>query len=434
MELHVGFILVSLFFTLLVFRVPISFCLILSSLGGITYCLTPKFGIFVAAQKIVAGMDSFTLLAVPFFILAGLLIGNGGIAQRLINLAMICVGRVPGSLAHTNIVGNALFGSISGSGVAAAAAIGGAIGPMEKKQGYDEAFSTAVNVATAPVGQLIPPTAAFIVYSLASGGASVAVLFMAGWIPGLLWSGLCMLVAYWFARKHDYRMTDSHFELRLFIKYLIEAVPSLFLIVIIIGGIVSGIFTPTEAAGIAVAYTFFLSVFVYRTINLAGLKKILSEAAVMTTIIMLIIGSSTVLSFIMSFTGIPQYISSFVLNISSNPIVILLAINAFLLVTGTFMDMAPGLLIFTPIFLPIATKLGMDPIQFGVMIVMNLAIGTITPPVGNVLFVGCSVSQQPLEKVMKHMMPFYAAIIVGLLLVTFVPSLSLWLPKTLGMM
>lgn len=433
MELQVGMLLIIIFFTLLIFNVPISFSIIVSALGAMIYCLTPKFGMFVSAQKLATGMDSFTLIAVPFFILAGLLMGNGGIAKKLINLSLACFGKVPGSLAHTNIAGNALFGSLSGSGVAAAAAIGGVMGPLEKECGYDEGFSAAVNVATAPVGQLIPPTAAFIVYSLASGGTSVAALFMAGWIPGLLWCFLCMIVAFVISKKNNYKTSDYKFDIKLIGKCFIDAIPSLLLIVIVIGGIILGIFTPTEAAGIAVAYTFILSVVFYKSIKLSDMPKILSEAAIMTTTVMLIIGASSVLSFVMSFTGLPTAISNLVLGISTNKIVILLVLNIFLLIVGTFMDMAPALLIFTPIFLPIVKTLGMGPIQFGVMIVMNLAVGTITPPVGNVLFVGCSVAELQIEDVMKKIIPFYGAIFIALLCITFIPELSMWLPSILGM-
>ena len=433
MELQAGLLLITIFFVLLMFSVPISFSIILAALGTITSFLTPKFGMFISAQKLATGMDSFTLIAVPFFVLAGSLMGNGGIAKRLVNFALACLGKVPGSLAHTNIVGNAMFGSISGSGVAAAAAIGGVIGPLEKDAGYEPGFSAAVNVATAPVGQLIPPTAAFIIYSLASGGTSVAALFIAGWLPGILWCITCMVVAYIIAKKNNYIVKDSKFDFSLILKTFVDALPSLLLIVIIIGGIVSGVFTPTEAAGIAVAYTFILSICIYKEIKLKDMPEILSETVTMTSIIMLIIGASAVLSFVMSFTGLPEAISSFVLGISDNPVILLIVLNIFLLIVGTFMDMAPAILIFTPIFLPIVTSFGMDPIHFGVMIVMNLAVGTITPPVGNVLFVGCSVAELEIEDVMTKMLPFYGAIVVALIMVTFIPSISLWLPKLLGM-
>ncbi|SCP96563.1 TRAP transporter large permease [Anaerobium acetethylicum] len=434
MELQAALVLVILFFLLLALSVPVSYSIITSALVTIIMFLTPGFGMFISAQKLVSGIDSFTLLAVPFFILAGQLMSNGGIARRLINLALLFLGKVPGSLAVTNIAGNAMFGSISGSGIAAATAIGGVMNPLEKESGYDEGFSAATNIATAPVGQLIPPTTAFIVYSAASGGTSVAALFMAGWIPGVLWAFLCMVVAFAYGKKHGYVIEGEKLTASAVLKTVWDSIPSLFLVVIIIGGILSGWFTPTEASGIAVIYAFILAVVVYKSIQMKDMKKLLVDTAVMTTIVMLIIGASSVLSFVMSFTGLPQAISDLMLGISDNKIVILLIINVVLLIVGTFMDMAPALLIFTPIFLPVATNLGMDPIHFGVMIVMNLSIGTITPPVGNVLFVGCSVAKLQVEDVMKHLMPYFAAILVALLFVTFVPGLSTWLPGVLGLM
>ena len=434
MELSAALMLVIVFFLMLAYSVPVSYSIIASALITIIAFLTPTFGMFVSAQKIAGGMDSFTLLAVPFFILAGLLMSSGGIARRLINLAMLVLGKVPGSLALTNIAGNAMFGSISGSGVAAATAMGGVLNPLEKEEGYDPGFAAAVNVATAPVGQLIPPTTAFIVYSAASGGTSVAVLFMAGWIPGLLWAGLCMLVAFLYGKKHHYVYQTEKLTGKVVLKTVWDAIPSLFLIVIIIGGILSGYFTPTEASGVAVAYAFFLSVVLYKSIKLKDIPGILMETGLMTTIVMLIIGASSVLSFVMSFTGLPEAISHMVLGISNNKYVILLILNILLLIVGTFMDMAPALLIFTPIFLPIVTALGMTPVQFGVMIVMNLSVGTITPPVGNVLFIGCSVAKLEVEDVLKRLLPFFAAIFAALLFITYVPAFSLWLPSILGLL
>lgn len=434
MELQVALMLVIVFFLLLAFSVPVSYSIIISALVSIVAFLTPNFGLFISAQKLVGGIDSFTLLAVPFFILAGLLMSNGGIAKRLINMAMLVLGKVPGSLALTNIAGNAMFGSISGSGIAAATAMGGVLHPLEKEQGYEENYAAAVNIATAPVGQLIPPTTAFIVFSAASGGTSVAALFMAGWIPGLLWCALCMIVAFLYGKKKGYVVKGEPLTTKIVLKTIWDAIPSLFLVVIIIGGILSGYFTPTEASGIAVAYAFFLSVVVYKSIKLSEVVDILKEAGVMTAIVMLIIGASSVLSFVMSFTGLPQAISNLVLGISDNKFMILLIINILLLIVGTFMDMAPALLIFTPILMPIVTSFGMSPIHFGVMMVMNLSVGTITPPVGNVLFIGCSVAKLQVEDVMKKLLPYFAAILVALLLVTYIPQLSTWLPTVLGLM
>ena len=425
MELQAAILLVVSFALLLMFSVPVSYSIVASAFITITAFLTPQFGMFVSAQKVIAGIDSLSLIAVPFFILAGLLMSNGGIAHRLVDLAMLVLRRVPGALALTNAAGNAMFGSISGSGIAAATAIGGVMLPKEKEEGYDEGFSAAMNVATAPVGQLIPPTTAFIVYSTASGGTSVATLFMAGWIPGLLWTAACMVVGYFIAQKLSVSET---------LNTIWRAIPSLLLIVIIIGGILSGVFSPTEASAVAVAYAFILSVFIYKSIDLKDMPRILVQTANMTTVVMLIIGASSVLSFVLSFTGLPAAISKMVLGISDNKYVLLLILNIFLLIVGTFMDMAPALLIFTPIFLPIVRAFGMSDVQFGVMMVMNLAVGTITPPVGNVLFVGCSLAKQRLENVMKSLVPFFVAIFISLMLVTYIPALSEWLPTTLGLM
>ena len=434
MEIQAAIVLVIVFFMLLAFSVPVSFSIISAALVTIIMFLSPNFGMFIPAQKLVGGIDSFSLLAVPFFILAGLLMSSGGIANRLINLALLVLGRVPGSLAMTNVAGNAMFGSISGSGIAAATAIGGVMNPLEKEHGYDETFSAAANIASAPVGQLIPPTTAPIIYSTAAGGISVSALLMAGWIPGLLWAALCMVVAFLYGKKHGYVIHREKITASTVVKTVWEAIPSLFLIVIIIGGILSGYFTPTEASGVAVIYAFILSVFIYRSIKPSQIMGILTDTAVMTTIVMLIIGASSVLSFVLSFTGLPQAISSLMLGVSDNKIVILLLINIILLIVGTFMDMAPALLIFTPIFLPVVTALGMSPVHFGIMIIMNLSIGTITPPVGSVLFVGCSVAKLPVDEVMKQLIPFFLAIVAGLILVTFIPALSMWLPGVLGLL
>lgn len=435
MQIQAAIVLVVIFFFMLAMSVPISFSIIASALITIIMFLNPQFGMFISAQKMASGIDSFSMLAVPFFILAGQLMSSGGIARKLINLAMLILGKVPGSLALTNIAGNAMFGSLSGSGIAAATAIGGVMNPLEKEEGYDPGFSAATNIATAPVGQLIPPTNSFIVYSAASGGASVATLFMAGWIPGLLWAFCCMVVAFFYAKKKGYVVKRTEkITAGEAVKTVLDAIPSLLLIVIVIGGILSGVFTPTEAAGVAVVYAFILAVFVYKNIKLSQMKDVLVSTATMTTIVMLIIGASSVLSFVLSFTGLPQAISNLMLGLTTNKVILLLLINIILLVVGTFMDMAPALLIFTPIFLPVAQSVGMDAIQFGVMIVMNLSIGTITPPVGSVLFVGCSVAELKVEDVIRRLLPYFAAICVSLLFVTFVPAVSTWLPTVLGLM
>ena len=434
MEISAAIVLVILFFFLLIMGTPVSFSIITSAAVTITMFLSPQFATFIAAQKLTTGIDSFSLLAVPFFILAGNLMGSGGLAQRLVNLAMLFLGKVPGSLALTNIAGNAMFGSLSGSGIAAASAMGSVLQGPEKEAGYEPEFSAATNIATAPVGQLIPPTNAFIIFSAACGGTSVATLLIAGWVPGLLWAGLCMIVAFVFAKKHGYVVKSSEkITGASVLKTIWAAVPSILMVVIIIGGILSGAFSPTEASGVAVVYAFILSAFIYRSIKLRDVKDILVNTACMTTIVMLIIGASSVLSFVLSFTGLPQAISGALLAVTDNKYLLLLIVNIILLIVGTFMDMAPALLIFTPIFLPVIQSIGMSEIQFGVMMVMNLAIGTVTPPVGSVLFVGCSVANLRVEKVVPRLIPYFAAMVVGLLLITYVPAFSLWLPSMFGM-
>ena len=434
MEISAAIVLVILFFFLLIMGTPVSFSIITSAAVTITMFLSPQFATFIAAQKLTTGIDSFSLLAVPFFILAGNLMGSGGLAQRLVNLAMLFLGKVPGSLALTNIAGNAMFGSLSGSGIAAASAMGSVLQGPEKEAGYEPEFSAATNIATAPVGQLIPPTNAFIIFSAACGGTSVATLLIAGWVPGLLWAGLCMIMAFVFAKKHGYVVKSSEKITGAYVlKTIWAAVPSILMVVIIIGGILSGAFSPTEASGVAVVYAFILSAFIYRSIKLRDVKDILVNTACMTTIVMLIIGASSVLSFVLSFTGLPQAISGALLAVTDNKYLLLLIVNIILLIVGTFMDMAPALLIFTPIFLPVIQSIGMSEIQFGVMMVMNLAIGTVTPPVGSVLFVGCSVANLRVEKVVPRLIPYFAAMVVGLLLITYVPAFSLWLPSMFGM-
>jgi len=324
-----------------------------------------------------------------------------------------------------------LFGSISGSGTAAASAMGSIIGPIEKEEGYDPNFSAAVNIATAPTGLLIPPSNVMITYSLVSGGTSVAALFMAGYIPGILWGLACMLVVYVIAKKKGYR-AKKRFTASEAGKIILQALPCLLLIVIVIGGIIFGIFTATEGSVVAVVYSLLLSLFVYKSIKIKELPKILLDSAEMTGIIIFLIGVSSIMSWVMAFTNIPTLVSSALLSISNSKYVIFFLINIILLVVGTFMDMTPACLIFTPIFLPICSALGMNTIHFGIMMIFNLCIGTITPPVGTTLFVGVKVGGVRLEDVIKQLLPFFAVIIAVLLLVTYVPTLSLWLPSLMG--
>jgi tripartite ATP-independent transporter DctM subunit len=431
MTITAGLLLLFVFFLLLFLGVPIAISIAGASLVTMLVLFPFDIAVFTAAQKMVAGLDSFSLLAIPFFILSGVIMNNGGIAIRLINFAKVLSGRMPGSLAHTNVVGNMLFGSISGSSVAAAAAIGGVMSPLQKKEGYNPAYSAAVNIASAPTGLLIPPSGLLIVYSLVSGGTSIAALFIAGYIPGILWGLATMAVAYVIAKKKNYPIAPK-ITLSQVMKVFLDAIPSLLLVFIVIGGIIAGVFTATEGAAIAVAYSLILSMF-YRTFNVKDVPKMLMETVEMTAIIMLLIAASTILSLVMAFTGIPEAISSGILSLTDNPILILLLMNVILLVIGTFMDITPAVLIFTPIFLPIAVSIGMDPVHFGIMMCLNLCIGSITPPVGSALFVGSSVGKVKIEQLVKPLLPFYAAIIVVLLLVTYIPQVSMVLPGLFGL-
>jgi len=433
LALQTGLTLLAVFPILLLIGIPIAVTIGISSVLAILSALPLQNAVFTASQRIFTGINSFSLLAIPFFILAGIIMNNGGIAVKLVNFANLLSGKLPGSLAHTNVIGNMLFGSISGSGTAAAAAMGGIMTPLQEEAGYDKGFCAAVNVASAPTGLLIPPSNSLIIYSLVSGGTSVTALFMAGYIPGILWGAAIMAVAFFIAKTRGYKTIREKVTFSQAIKVLLEAIPSLSLIVIIIGGITGGIFTATEGAAIAVVYSLLLSMVLYKSIKIKDLPRILLEAVNMTAMIVFLIGASSIMSWILAFTNVPTYVTNIILGISSNPIVILLIMNVLLLVVGTFMDATPAILIFTPIFLPIAQNLGMDPIQFGIMLVFNLSIGTITPPVGNTLFVGCRVAKTKVEDAIKSILPFYAAIFIVLMLVTFVPQLSLFIPKLMGL-
>lgn len=426
-----GLIILITLIIMLIAGVPIAVALGVSSVCAILPIMDFDVAVLTGAQRIFSGISVFSLLAIPFFILAGNIMNKGGIAIRIINLAKVITGRTPGALAQTNILANMLFGAISGSGTAAASAMGSIIGPIEKEEGYDLSFSAAVNVATAPTGLLIPPSNVMITFSLVSGGASVAALFMAGYIPGILWGLACMAVVYFMAKKRGYRSTAKYTAAEAF-KIFLQALPCLLLIIIVIGGIIAGVFTATEGSVVAVVYSLILSLVFYKSIKLKDLPKIFIESAEMTGIIIFLIGVSGIMSWVMAFTNIPEAVSAGMLAISSSKIVILLLINIILLAVGTFMDMTPAVLIFTPIFLPICEALGMNMIHFGIMMIFNLCIGTITPPVGTTLFVGVKVGGVKIETVIRQLLVYFAAIFIVLLLVTYIPQLSLWLPSLMG--
>ena len=418
------------FIVLLAFAVPVSFAIGISTLLTILMSLPLEATIAVVSQKMATALDSFSLLAIPFFILAGNLMNSGGIAMRLINLAKVMGGRLPGSLAHCNVLANMMFGAISGSAVAAAAAVGGTMAPLQKKEGYDPAYSASVNIASCPTGLLIPPSNTLIVYSLVSGGTSIAALFLAGYVPGILMGLGVMVVAGLIAKRRGYPVAERTTWAQI-MKTAWDAVPSLFLIVIIMGGIISGLFTATEASAIAIVYTLFLAVIVYRQVKLRDLPKIILDSAVTTSVVLLLIGCSMGMSWAMANADIPYMISDAILGVSENPLVILLIINITLLIVGIFMDMTPAVLIFTPIFWPIAQEMGMDPVHFGIMMVFNLCIGILTPPVGSALFIGCSVGKVSIDKVIVQLIPFFVVLFLTLMLVTYVPQISLFLPNLL---
>lgn len=431
MALTAGLILLISFVILLVIGVPISVCIGISAVITTASVVPLDIGIFTAAQKVFSGIDSFSLLAVPFFVLSGNIMNKGGIALRLVNLAKLIGGRLPGALAHTNVLGNMLFGSISGSAVAAAAAVGGTMAPLQEKEGYDKAYSAAVNIASSPTGMLIPPSGALILFSLVSGGTSISALFIAGYLPGILMGLGVMIVAYIIAKKEKYPVAERP-SFKEAIEIVWKALPSLLMVLIVIGGIVLGVFTATEGAAVAVLYTFILSL-IYKTLKIEEIPRLLLDTVVMTGVILFLVGASSIMSWVMAYTGIPTAISQAILSVSDNKYIILFIMNVTLLIVGTFMDLTPAVLIFTPIFLPIATKLGLHPVHFGIILIFNLCIGIMTPPVGSSLFIGCSVGNVTIEEVIKPLLPFFAVLILTLMIVTYVPAISLILPKIFGL-
>ena len=432
MAIQALLIILGVMLVLLFLGVPISYAIGISSLSAIFSVIDLDVAVLTAAQRTFVGMSKFSLTAIPFFILAGNIMNQGGIAKRLVNFVMAILGKVPGALLVTNVGTNALFGAISGSASAAAAAVGSMIRDGAEEQGYDPAITAATNAASAPSGLLIPPSNALITYSLASGGTSVAALFMAGYVPGIIWALCCSIVGILLAMKMGYKGTPGKFNWKNLWISTLQALPSLSLIVVVIGGIVGGIFSATEGSAIAVVYSLILA-FCYKSIDLKGLWKIIVDSAKMSGMVVFLIGVSNILGWVMAFMQIPDAVAGALLGLTNNKYVILLIMNVILLVSGTFMDVTPAILIFTPLFLPICQSFGMDPIHFGLILVYNLCIGNITPPVGNTLFVGIKIGRTTLAKVMPYMLMYYVAIIIGLLLVTYVPAVSMILPQLAGL-
>lgn len=423
-------ILIIGMFALMAIGVSVSVAIGLPAAISLVILQSPEQGAFTAAQKIFNGLDSFALLAIPLFVLAGAIMNNGGIAARLIDLAKVVTGRAPGALAQTNVVANMMFGSISGSALAGAAAVGSSIAPRQRADGYDMRWAAATNVASAPSGMLIPPSNTLIVYALVSQ-TSVGALFLAGYIPGILWGVACLVIVWLYARKRPNLRGDGFPSLRTFAVVLWRAIPSLLLVLIVIGGIMFGFFTPTEGAAVSVVVSAALAL-MYRAVKVRDFYQILLQATRTSSVVIFLIGLSTIMSFAMTYARVPQLIAEWMTSITDSKIVFLLIMMVILLIIGIPLDATPAVLIFTPIFLPIAVEYGIDPIHFGIMMVFNMCIAVISPPSAPVLFVGAKVAEVKVERVFKPLMWFYVALIVMLLIVQFVPALSMWLPETFG--
>ena len=432
MEIQSLIIILIVLLGLLALGVPIAYSIGISALAAILQTVPLDVSVVTAAQRTFVGMSKFSLTAIPFFILAGNLMNQGGIAKKLVDFVMAILGKLPGALLVTNAGANALFGAISGSASAAAAAVGSMVKEGEEDLGYDPALCAATNGASAPSGLLIPPSNALITYSLASGGTSVAALFLGGYIPGILWALCCIIVGVLIAKKKGYTGQKGKYDWKNLGKATVSAIPALSLIIIVIGGIVQGVFTATEGSAIAVVYALILGI-LYKNITLKSFWKIVIDSAKMSGMVVFLIGVSNILGWVMAFLQIPQAVSALLLGITDNKIIILLIMNIILLIAGTFMDVTPAILIFTPLFLPIVQTFGMHPVHFGLILVYNLCIGNITPPVGNTLFVAIKVGNTTLAKTMPYMLCYYAAILAGLLMVTYIPFLSIGLPAAAGL-
>jgi len=420
-------VLLLSFIGLLLLGLPVAVVIAVSSIITMFFYLPFGLTFQTAVQSTSGSLTSFSILAIPFFIFSGAIMNTGGLAIRLVNFAKLFTIGIPGALMQINVISNMLFGALSGSALAAEVAVGKVLAPIQKKEKYNMELATVVNITSCPTGLLIPPSNTLIMYSLASGGTSVSALFIAGYIPGILMGLGVMSVALILGIKNNYPKQDI-LSFKETIKIIWEALPSLLMIVTIIGGIIGGVFTATEGATVAVVYSLILS-YIYKSLNKEKIKEILHDTLTLSGISLFLIGVSSIMSWVLSFSQLPILITNGLLSISTNPIVILLIINLILLIVGTFMDLTPALLIFTPIFFPVAQKLGIHPVHFGIIMNFNLALGICTPPVGNALFVGCSVAGIKMENIIKRLIPFFLVLVVILLLVTFVPDLSLFLPR-----
>lgn len=425
-----AFVLLFTLAILLALGMPVAFAVGLSAVAGALWIDLPLEALMI---QITSGVNKFTLLAIPFFILAGAIMAEGGIARRLVNFAYVFVGFIRGGLSLVNIVASTFFGAISGSSVADTASIGSVMIPEMEKKGYPREYAAAVTASGSVQAILIPPSHNSVIYSLAAGGTvSIATLFIAGVLPGLLLGVSLMVMCLGFARKRGYPKGER-IPFKQALKILFDALWGLMTVVIILGGILSGIFTATESAAVACLWAFFVTMFIYRDYKWNELPKLMCRTVKTVTIVMILIGFAAAFGSVMTYMQLPMRITEFFTSLSDNKYVILMYLNIMLLVVGTLMDMAPLILILTPVLLPVTNSLGIDPVHFGMIMMVNLGIGLITPPVGSVLFVASAVSKQKIETVVKAMMPFYAMLLVVLAMVTYIPAISLWLPGVLGM-
>lgn len=421
-------VILGSFFVMIFLRFPIAYAVGLSSV----FCIMVQGGsLSEVCRLMVKGISSFSLMAVPFFITMGVLMGSGGISEKLIALANSVVGWMRGGMAMVNIVASYFFGGISGSASADTASLGSILIPMMVDQGYDADFSTAVTITSSCEGLLVPPSHNMVIYATTAGGISVGSLFLAGYIPGALLAGCLMIGSYIISVKRNYPKGDK-FSIIAFLKQLSVSIWALLAIVIVVFGVVGGVFTATESAAIAVIYSLLVSVFIYKGLDWKGVWNSLEECVNTLSIVMILIATSQVFGNCLTMLHVPDLAAEAIVGLTSNPIIIALLLNLILLVLGCIMDMAPIILIATPILLPIAQQIGIEPIQFGIMVILNCGIGLLTPPVGAVLFIGSAVAKLPMEKVVKATLPFYLCMIVALLLITFIPGISLWLPSVLG--
>lgn len=426
-----AFILLATLAVLLAVGMPVAFAVGLSAIVGALWIDLPLEAIMI---QITSGVNKFTLLAIPFFILAGAIMAEGGIARRLVNFAYIFVGFIRGGLSLVNIVASTFFGAISGSSVADTASIGSVMIPEMEKNGYPRDYAAAVTASGSVQAILIPPSHNSVIYSLAAGGSvSIATLFIAGILPGLIMGLSLMVMCLGFAHKRGYPKGDR-IPFKQAVKVLLDALWGLMTVVIILGGILSGVFTATESAAVACVWAFFVTMFIYRDYKWNELPKLMFRTVKTVSIVMILIGFAAAFGAVMTYMQLPSRITEFFTSLSDNKYVILMYLNIMLLLIGTLMDMAPIILILTPVLLPVTNSLGIDPVHFGMIMMVNLGIGLITPPVGSVLFVASAVSKQKIEAVVRAMLPFYGMLLLVLGMVTYIPAVSLWLPRFLGMM